>query len=257
MEAITGVLKLKPGRGKPVKNQHSWVFSGAIEFVEGAREPGDLVAVNDHRGHYLATGYFNPHSQIRARLLTWDPNQTIDQAHLFGRWVRESLDLGLPDADPRACEGLPRTAARIVPASLNPDPGPVHLNARFRKPLEVDTPDPPEVRRSRARVRAAISAGLPLPRRPSPQPSPQDLDRLAVRVRNRGIELAAHDTMAFLDDDSEPAPGWLDALRAAATEGGHGIMVEREEIAQREESSSLRKSQIEEGDLVSILEIPK
>lgn len=85
MEAITGVLKLKPGRGKPVKNHHPWVFSGAIEFVEGAPEPGDLVAVNDHRGHYLATGYFNPHSQIRARLLTWDPNQTIDQEFWRGR----------------------------------------------------------------------------------------------------------------------------------------------------------------------------
>jgi 23S rRNA (cytosine1962-C5)-methyltransferase len=88
MEAITGVLTLKPRREKPVKNLHPWIFSGAIERVEGHPEPGDLVAVNDHHGHYLATGYVNPHSQIRARLLSWDPNQAIDEAFWHGRLQR-------------------------------------------------------------------------------------------------------------------------------------------------------------------------
>jgi 23S rRNA (cytosine1962-C5)-methyltransferase len=88
MEAITGVLRLKPGREKPVKNFHPWVFSGAIERVEGSPQPGDLVAVNDQHGHYLATGYINPHSQIRARLLSWDPNQAIDEAFWQDRLQR-------------------------------------------------------------------------------------------------------------------------------------------------------------------------
>lgn len=88
MEAITGILTLKSGREKPVLNYHPWVFSGAIERVEGAPEPGDLVAVNDHRGNYLATAYFNPHSQIRARLLSWDPNQAIDEDFWHGRLQR-------------------------------------------------------------------------------------------------------------------------------------------------------------------------
>jgi 23S rRNA (cytosine1962-C5)-methyltransferase len=88
MEAITGILILKSGREKPVLNYHPWVFSGAIARVEGAPEPGDLVAVNDHRGHYLATAYFNPHSQIRARLLSWDPNQAINEDFWRGRLRR-------------------------------------------------------------------------------------------------------------------------------------------------------------------------
>lgn len=119
-------------------------------------------------------------------------NQTIDQAHLFGRWVRESLDLGVPDPDPRACEALPRTAARIVQACLSPDPGPVHLNARFRKPLQADSADPPELRTLRARVAASWEGGLPKPRRPNLQPAAEDLDELAVRVRRarRGVLLA-------------------------------------------------------------------
>ena len=119
-------------------------------------------------------------------------NQTIDQAHLFGRWVRESLDLGVPDADPRACEALPRTAARIVQASLSPDPGPVHLNARFRKPLQADSADPPELITLRARVAASWEGGLPKPRRSRPQPATGELDELAARVRRakRGVLLA-------------------------------------------------------------------
>jgi 23S rRNA (cytosine1962-C5)-methyltransferase len=88
MEAITGVLTLKSGREKPVRNRHPWVFSGAIERVEGSPLPGDLVAINNHRGDYLATGYFNPHSQIRARLLTWDSNQAIDENFWFIRLQR-------------------------------------------------------------------------------------------------------------------------------------------------------------------------
>lgn len=85
METITGMLTLKRGREKPVRNYHPWVFSGAIERVEGEPEPGDLVGVKDSRGHYLATGYYNPHSQIRARLLTWDANEAIDQSFWHGR----------------------------------------------------------------------------------------------------------------------------------------------------------------------------
>jgi 23S rRNA (cytosine1962-C5)-methyltransferase len=91
MEPITGVLKLKSGRDKPVRNFHPWVFSGAVERVEGSPQPGDLVAVNDHRGQYLATGYYNPQSQIRARLLSWDPNQAIDESFWHGR-LQRALD---------------------------------------------------------------------------------------------------------------------------------------------------------------------
>jgi 23S rRNA (cytosine1962-C5)-methyltransferase len=88
MEAITGVLTLKAGREKPVRNFHPWIFSGAVDRVEGSPAPGDLVAVNDQHGRYLATGYYNPHSQIRVRLLTWDPNQAIDEAFWHGRLQR-------------------------------------------------------------------------------------------------------------------------------------------------------------------------
>lgn len=125
-------------------------------------------------------------------LMSRGANQTIDQAHLFGRWVRMALDLGLPDPDPRAWDGLPRTAARVVQAALSPDPGPVHLNARFRKPLQPTGADTPEVAGLRSRADAALAAGLPRPRRPNPEPRPEDLDSLATKLRraHRGVLLA-------------------------------------------------------------------
>ena len=119
-------------------------------------------------------------------------NQTIDQSNLFGRYARQSLDLGLPDPDPRACEGLIRTAARAVQASLAPDPGPVQLNARFRKPLQADSADPPGVSDLRSRIEAAFASGFPLPRSLRLAPDPHDLDELATRIRQvrRGVVLA-------------------------------------------------------------------
>jgi 2-succinyl-5-enolpyruvyl-6-hydroxy-3-cyclohexene-1-carboxylate synthase len=119
-------------------------------------------------------------------------NQTIDQTDLFGRHVRKSLDLGVPDPDPRGCEGLVRTVARAVQASFAPDPGPVHLNARFRKPLQVDSADPPEVSGLRSRLEGVLAGGLPRPRPLRLAPDPHDLDELATRIRRvrRGVVIA-------------------------------------------------------------------
>jgi 2-succinyl-5-enolpyruvyl-6-hydroxy-3-cyclohexene-1-carboxylate synthase len=62
--------------------------------------------------------------------------QTLDQAHLFGPQVRAFLDLGTPEDGERALAGVRHAAAVAVARSLDPQPGPVHLNAPFRAPLE-------------------------------------------------------------------------------------------------------------------------
>ena len=62
--------------------------------------------------------------------------QTIDQTKLFGDYVRHFAELGLPDASATAMRAVVRIAAQSVESSLGPTPGPVHVNARFRKPLE-------------------------------------------------------------------------------------------------------------------------
>jgi len=73
-------------------------------------------------------------------------NQTADQEKLYGDAVRWYRDLPEPAADDRKLRTLRTTVARAVAASADAPAGPVHLNCRFRKPLEPtavpgDVPD--------------------------------------------------------------------------------------------------------------------
>ena len=92
--------------------------------------------------------------------------QTIDQVHLYGSHVRAFFEIGTPDADPAALRALPRVAAQAHAATRAPVPGPVHINARARKPLEPRVATTPEdaalrdtVDRLLARVPRAWSGG--------------------------------------------------------------------------------------------------
>jgi 2-succinyl-5-enolpyruvyl-6-hydroxy-3-cyclohexene-1-carboxylate synthase len=62
--------------------------------------------------------------------------QSIDQVKLYGDHVRRYFELGLPDAAQSGLIGLRRAVTHAVAISRGPLPGPVHLNARARKPLE-------------------------------------------------------------------------------------------------------------------------
>ena len=62
--------------------------------------------------------------------------QSVDQVKLYGDHVRRYFELGLPDAAQSALIGLRRAVTHAVAISRGPLPGPVHLNARARKPLE-------------------------------------------------------------------------------------------------------------------------
>jgi 2-succinyl-5-enolpyruvyl-6-hydroxy-3-cyclohexene-1-carboxylate synthase len=62
--------------------------------------------------------------------------QTVDQVKLFGDTARAFFELGTPDAHPSALAGVVRSVAHAARRARFPDPGPVHLNARARKPLE-------------------------------------------------------------------------------------------------------------------------
>ena len=85
MTDYRGTLQLKRGREKPVENRHPWIFSGAVEAVHGDPEPGDLVAVVDSRDRWLATAYYNARSQIRARILSWEADDIVDEAWWYAR----------------------------------------------------------------------------------------------------------------------------------------------------------------------------
>jgi 2-succinyl-5-enolpyruvyl-6-hydroxy-3-cyclohexene-1-carboxylate synthase len=63
-------------------------------------------------------------------------NQTADQEKLYGDAVRWYKDLPEPEADDRKLRSLRTTAAQALAQAEGTNPGPVHLNCPFRKPLE-------------------------------------------------------------------------------------------------------------------------
>ncbi len=66
---MAGEVRLKPKRDRSVRQRHPWLFSGAIAAADA--QAGEVVAVRAASGELLAWGYYNPHSQIRVRLLRW------------------------------------------------------------------------------------------------------------------------------------------------------------------------------------------
>jgi len=108
---------LKRGREKPVLNRHPWIFSGAIQRIKGEVADGEVVAVADHQGHFLARGYLNRRSQITVRLLTWDESEVIE-----GDFWRRRLERAL--ASRQALADDPSTNAyRLVNAESDLLPG--------------------------------------------------------------------------------------------------------------------------------------
>ena len=93
-------LMLKPGREKSLLRRHPWVFSGAVARIEGDPAPGETLEVVDHRGRWLAQGGYSPSSQIVARVWTFDPAVSIDEAFFSERihgalaWRQERFGTG-------------------------------------------------------------------------------------------------------------------------------------------------------------------
>jgi 23S rRNA (cytosine1962-C5)-methyltransferase len=83
-------LILKPTREKSLLRRHPWVFSGAVERVEGNPGSGETVEVLDAKGHFIARAAYSPASQIRARVWSFDPLQQIDSA-FFRRCIQTAL----------------------------------------------------------------------------------------------------------------------------------------------------------------------
>ncbi|XEC96806.1 class I SAM-dependent rRNA methyltransferase [Paenibacillus tarimensis] len=67
---------------------HPWIFGNETDRMDGEAVPGGLVDVVDHKGRYLATGYWNPESQIRVRIIAYRPIEEMDKAFFAERLER-------------------------------------------------------------------------------------------------------------------------------------------------------------------------
>ncbi|WP_438446211.1 class I SAM-dependent rRNA methyltransferase [Gorillibacterium sp. sgz5001074] len=82
----TVVLEKK--RKKRLEEGHPWIYANEIERVEGEPAPGGLVQVNSHSGQFLAVGYYNEASQIRVRVVSYEPLEEMSKAFFVERFAR-------------------------------------------------------------------------------------------------------------------------------------------------------------------------
>jgi 23S rRNA (cytosine1962-C5)-methyltransferase len=84
------IVRLRRDRDRSLRRRHPWVYSGAIAAIAGEPSSGDIVRVVDHTGAFLGWAYFNERSKIRARILDWDPNASIDHS-----WWRRRIEASI------------------------------------------------------------------------------------------------------------------------------------------------------------------
>jgi 23S rRNA (cytosine1962-C5)-methyltransferase len=83
-------LVLKPGREKSLLRRHPWIFSGAVQHVDGNPASGETVDLLSFKGDFLARAAYSPHSQIRARAWTFDADEQIN-ADFFRKRIRAAI----------------------------------------------------------------------------------------------------------------------------------------------------------------------
>jgi 23S rRNA (cytosine1962-C5)-methyltransferase len=95
-------VHLARGRVQPVWAGHPWVYAQAIDHVEGAPAPGDVVDVLDPEGRHHGRGYWSPRSAIPVRIATRDKNDPLDGPSI-GRKIEAARAMrrkfGLPSVE--------------------------------------------------------------------------------------------------------------------------------------------------------------
>jgi len=99
MEPTVPTLHLRPGESDRIVAGHPWIYAGSIAKPPPGLADGSVVAVKDHRGRLVGSGFYNSRSKIRVRVLSPDV-VTVDQDFFVSR-LAEALALRrryLPEA---------------------------------------------------------------------------------------------------------------------------------------------------------------
>ena len=72
-------IRLKKAADSFIRRKHPWIFSGAIEKVEGNPSNGETVQILTSNKTLVGSGSYSPSSQIRVRAWSFDPEENIDE----------------------------------------------------------------------------------------------------------------------------------------------------------------------------------
>jgi 23S rRNA (cytosine1962-C5)-methyltransferase len=74
---------IKNDKLRSIQNRHPWIYPGSIDQEDMSLPPGSVVDVTDQNGRFLARGFYNPHSDIRVRIFTFDPDIILNQDYFI------------------------------------------------------------------------------------------------------------------------------------------------------------------------------
>lgn len=83
-------IQLKQGKEQSLQRFHPWIFSGAIQKMDGTPQEGDVVEVTDALGSFLAIGHYQI-GTIAVRVLSFEP-VAIDQA-FYNQRISEAFEM--------------------------------------------------------------------------------------------------------------------------------------------------------------------
>lgn len=71
---------------------HPWIYASAVQSLVGNPTAGDIVAVREPKGDFIAFGHYSPQSRIRIRLLTGKESEYPDDNWFFQK-LKSSIGL--------------------------------------------------------------------------------------------------------------------------------------------------------------------
>lgn len=110
-------LILRVGKEKSLLRRHPWIFSGAVERLDGHSTNGDTVEVRSQSGQFLGWAAANTQSRIVGRVWSFDERSRID-ADFFRSRLQEAIALR-----GRVMEAGPGQAVRLVHGESDGLPG--------------------------------------------------------------------------------------------------------------------------------------
>ena len=247
---LTWALAMHDGiEAIPVLDERSAGFF-ALGMARRNHEPVLLVSTSGTAGaHYYPALIEASEAGVPLLAITADrppelrdcgAGQTIKQGDLFGGFVRYAAELPLPEPSNPLLSHLRQTLIHSWETARGPLPGPVHLNAPFRKPLapvEEDT-DRPWLDAVDPEILLPETVSLSFPRPARVRPAKDEIDRLLARWRKsrRGVivagtaqpenppaycaavgRLAAHLGWPVLTDGLSPLRNYRDAVPGLVT----------------------------------------
>lgn len=103
------IITIKQGKEKSLLVRQAWIYASAVERVDGKpgerTQSGATALVQSSSGQFLARAAHSPKSQIRARVWTFDQNESVDHG-LIKRRVKAAVSAHMASIKKRAADAV-------------------------------------------------------------------------------------------------------------------------------------------------------